>query len=113
MNTQIVREDYRIVRPSGDIDLSNADEFEQALNTALAESAGRFIIDLSDCTYMDSAGVQAILRTYVKVDENGGCLALVVGNERIRSVLEVLGLEQLPLMRVVTNLDEAKRALSA
>lgn len=58
------RSDGRLVlTASGEIDLSNIDEFEQALTAATRaaqDSGQRSIVDLSDLQYLDSAAINAL-----------------------------------------------------
>lgn len=102
-----------IVMAPGEIDISNVDEFIRSLDDAAAKSPGGFIIDLTDTTYIDSAGVQAILALYSRDHLEERKLAVVTGNSLIKSVLGVVHLEQLPGMFVFDDLDSAKQAISA
>jgi anti-anti-sigma factor len=47
----------------GEIDLSNIEEFEQALATATSEAAGggTLLVDLSAVEYLDSAAINALV----------------------------------------------------
>jgi anti-sigma B factor antagonist len=111
MSTEVIQDKPVVVRAIGDIDLYNVAEFRKALDETAEMSPDGFIIDLSETTYIDSAGVQAILAVYVKVDANKGRLALVAGNPRIKSVLEVVHLEMLPRMCVYNDLHSAKEMI--
>lgn len=111
MNTQVIQDTDVIVRATGEIDLSNVAEFNDALGKAADIAPKGYIIDLSEVTYMDSAGVQAVLAAYIKMHDATGRLALVVGNARVHAVLEVVRLEQLPRMRVCHDLDSAQQAI--
>ncbi|MHB0999240.1 MAG: STAS domain-containing protein [Armatimonadota bacterium] len=111
MSAEVIQDTHVRVHVTGDIDLSSVTEFYNALDEAAERSPGGFIIDLTETTYIDSAGVQAILVIYGKMRESNGCLIIIVGNVRIKTVLEVVHLEQLPGVCVCTTLDEAKQAL--
>jgi anti-sigma B factor antagonist len=52
----------------GEIDLSNIDQFIQALATASAGTRGPITIDLSTVKYLDSAGINALFDHADKVD---------------------------------------------
>ncbi len=111
MSIELIQDGRTIVRATDEIDLANIAEFDRVLGDAATMAPKGFVIDLSEATYIDSAGVQAIFGVYMKIYEADGCLALVVGNPRIKSVLEVVHLEQLSNMCVCEDLDSAKEGL--
>ncbi len=113
MIAELIQDTHTIVRATGEIDIANVAEFEKPLDEAAQSAPDGFILDLTDTSYLDSAGVQAILAVYIKMRESDGCLAVVVGNVRITSVLEVVHLEQLPGVCVCASLDEARQAMAA
>ena len=112
MNTEVIQDTHVIVRVTGEMDLHNVADFRKALAEAAELSPQGFIIDLSGLMYIDSAGVQAIIVACLKVNKANGHIALVMGNDRIRSVLEVVHLEMLPRMLVRDDLEAAKQAMS-
>jgi anti-sigma B factor antagonist len=57
-----------VVRMPAEIDLTNADEIRQTLRAAASRGAMVLIIDMSETTFCDSAGVQAIIDAYNEVD---------------------------------------------
>jgi anti-sigma B factor antagonist len=48
-----------VVTAAGEIDMSNAGRFREALGLAAPEG-GRFVVDLTGVEYLDSAGVNAL-----------------------------------------------------
>ena len=48
-----------VVIAVGEIDMSNAGRFRDALSRAAPEG-GRFVVDLTDVGYLDSAGINAL-----------------------------------------------------
>ena len=46
-----------LVRVHGEIDLSNAHEVSSAIGIAMGQEARGLVVDLSDITYLDSAGI--------------------------------------------------------
>lgn len=111
MTAELVVDTHTIVRASGEIDLSNADSFGQTLNMAVQNAPGGLVLDLSDVTYMDSAGVQVLLHAYRKLQKSEGILSLAVGNELIKTVLGVARLELLPGLCIRDDLDSARQCL--
>lgn len=111
MHTEVVHNAHTVVRSSGEIDLSNYLEFERALFEAADSAPDGFILDLSDTTYIDSAGIQSIFRVYARMRESKGPIVVVMGNVRIRTVLQVVRLDQLPSVFVCDNLESAEQTL--
>jgi anti-anti-sigma factor len=111
MSSEIIRDTHLIVRAFGEIDFSNVAEFAKTLDEAVEEAPQGFIIDLTDAGYFDSSGISAILAARSKVLQNGGCLVVVPGSVRTRSVMETLRLGDLAGMSVCESVDDARRAL--
>jgi anti-anti-sigma factor len=83
----------RVVRLSGEIDISNADDLETRLR-AFARGAG-FRLDLSGVSYVDSAGVRLLFHLAAAVPG----LRLSLGEASpVRRVLEVAAADQLLLL---------------
>ncbi len=49
-----------VVTVAGEIDMSNADRFSDALGLAAASAGGGFVVDLTGVEYLDSAGIHAL-----------------------------------------------------
>lgn len=104
----------RLLEVNGELDLSTATQLEGPLDDAVASPASAVLIDLSDCTFIDSTGIALVVRAWQRVDAgagNGGegGLVLCCQNEQVRRVLEVTGLEH--SLRVFGTRDEAVAAL--
>ena len=82
-----------LVRVHGEIDLSNAHEVSAAIGTAMGQEARRLVVDLSDITYLDSAGVALLLRLAERLRTRRRQLQLVVPRgSPVRRVLDYTGL---------------------
>ena len=80
----------RLVRVRGELDLYTRPEFERALEPNGA-GAGRVVVDLSECTFIDSTG----LGTLIAADRhNGGALLIVASGLEVLRALEVSGLDR-------------------
>ncbi|MBS1844048.1 MAG: STAS domain-containing protein [Actinobacteria bacterium] len=104
----------RLLEVNGELDLSTSNQLEGPLDDATASPASAVLIDLSDCTFIDSTGIALIVRAWQRVDTSAGNggeggLALCCQNEQVRRVLEVTGLEH--SLRVFPTRDEAVAAL--
>jgi anti-anti-sigma factor len=112
MNFEVIYGDPVIVHGEGEIDYSNAEEFRAALNEAVRESPGGFVIDLFDASFIDSPGIQAIFDVYRKVFNAGGHLAVVVVHPNAKKIFHVLSVDIFPNLFLCDNIEEAVRSLS-
>lgn len=73
---------------TGEIDLSNADAFADAINTAVADSSGQSItIDLGAVDYLDSGAINALFTCAEHT-------RLVIANPLIMAALTITGLTE-------------------
>jgi anti-sigma B factor antagonist len=72
-----------VLRAAGEIDMSNAAAFSEALGQAGAGTAD-FVVDLSEVDYLDSAGLTALLRHASRVK--------IIATALLAPVLAVSGL---------------------
>jgi len=87
----------RILRLNGFLDLMNVPAFLEALR---AEKAPAVIIDFSRVGMVDSAGVGALIQTYVAFRNAKRKLALVGLSRRLLEVLEITRVRNLlPIFR--------------
>lgn len=104
----------RLLEINGELDLSTAGQLEGPLEEAIGSPTATVLIDLTDCTFIDSTGIALVVRAWQRVDAgagNGGegGLVLCCQNEQVRRVIEVTGLEH--SLRVFQTRDEAVAAL--
>ena len=78
-----------VVTVAGEIDMSNADRFRDALDLAAdaATDGGSFVVDLTGVEYLDSAGVHALF-------EHAARIRLITG-PLLEPVLTVSGLSDI------------------
>lgn len=83
----------RVVAVRGELDLGTAPELEGPLDEAV-DADERLLIDLSECEFIDSTGIAMIVRAWQQLGNgDGGRVVICSGNEQVRRVLEITGLE--------------------
>src|SRR5213082_2880444 len=92
----------------GDIDLHVSPAVRESLNAMIKKKPERIVIDLSRATYIDSAGVAALILATQEVEAYGGKLFLSGLQETIRLILETSGLD-----RIFWIFPDADAALAA
>ena len=60
-----------VVHVVGEMDIASAELLESALRALAQHSYGRVIVDLSRVTFMDSAGLRALIRARERMDLRG------------------------------------------
>jgi len=76
----------------GELDLASADQLEATLAAVSAE-ASVVVLDLRDLAFMDSTGLQVIVRTERRLREQKRRLTLVRGPSQIQRLFLMAGLE--------------------
>jgi len=112
MAVEVIKNDYMIVRANDSIDLTNAEEFDAALKSAITGSSKSLIIDLSDAQYIDSAGIQSILTAYQRVHAKSSKMALIVANRNMRDLIGIVNMDMLPGFYIREDIGSAEQALA-
>jgi anti-sigma B factor antagonist len=88
------------LRLAGELDLFTSSK----LTLALAEVDGmdRIHVDLSELTFIDSAGIGAIL-TFAGSRSASGRVVLINPSEPVRRALEIAGLDQHPAVEILVQ----------
>ncbi len=85
----------RIVRVSGEIDLSNAQQVMDAIGAAVPEGTSPLVVDLSATDYMDSSGITMLFRLAERMSFGRQKLRLVVPPDApIRAVITLTNLQK-------------------
>ena len=92
-----------VVHVGGDFDLSTVPAFEAELEPSL--STKLLVVDLAECTFIDSSALRSLVRAQRRVSETGGRLGLVAPSQPVRRVLEVAALDR--VVPVWETVDEA------
>jgi anti-anti-sigma factor len=78
-----------------EIDISNADKVRDHLLAVLHEGPTVLIVDMSETTFCDSAGVNALVRVYQQALALGAAVRLVTTTRAVQRVLNVTGVDRL------------------
>ena len=105
----VLHQDRPNVLPlEGDIDLHVSPAVTEALNAMIKKKPKRVVIDLSRATYIDSAGVAALILAMQQLDAYGGKFFLSGLQETLRSIFEISRLDR--TFRIFPNVDAALAA---
>jgi anti-anti-sigma factor len=84
-----------VVTAAGEIDLTNAEWLRDALLSALNAGACCLVADLTATTFLDSAGVTALVRASRRASASDAVLRLAVTAPAVLRVLNLVGIDQL------------------
>jgi anti-sigma B factor antagonist len=79
----------------GEVDFSRVPTLEAALDAAIRDSVGAFIIDLSDVDFIDSSGIHALLRARGVLGREDRALGVVCPFGPVRRVFGLSGSSEL------------------
>ncbi len=74
----------------GELDMSCEDRFGDALDTV---RSGRLVLDLGGLTFIDSAGLRMIFRTWQRSRQDGFTMEIVGGRDQVERVFRITGLD--------------------
>lgn len=80
-----------IVTVTGDINLSSGGDvmLKDKVNSLLHQGQRNIVLDLGGVSYVDSAGLGELVRTYVTTKNRGGSLKLMNVTKRLKNLLVV------------------------
>jgi anti-sigma B factor antagonist len=93
----------------GEVDLSAVPLLVEALDAAVRESAGAFVIDLCDVEFLDSSGLSALMRARAMLGREERPLAVVCPPGPLRRLFNVAGVAD--LFSLYASREEAAAAL--
>jgi anti-anti-sigma factor len=99
-----------VVTAPGEIDINNAEGLRDSLLSALNAGAAGLVADLTSTTFLDSAGVAALVRAARRATATDATLRLAATTQPVLRVLNLVGIDQ--LIKVYPSLAEAVASLS-
>lgn len=97
-----------VVRPQGPLCLGDAEQFRAHLSEVLVRSLGRFVVDAAAIPYVDSSGLEALVKITEELGESGRALKLCGACETVRETLDLTELS--PLFEHFEDVNTAVRS---
>jgi anti-anti-sigma factor len=79
----------------GEVDIATGPRLTAALDQAIRESVGTFIVDLCDVDFLDSSGVSVLLRARAMLGRDDRQLAVICSPGPVRRTLEITNIDDL------------------
>jgi anti-sigma B factor antagonist len=101
-----------VVRVRGEVDMSHEEELRGELRRAVASDAVGIVVDLTECEFIDSTGIRALLLSREAQHSVTGrdAVAVAAASEQILRILSVMGVDRVIPIR--PTVEEAAAALS-
>jgi anti-anti-sigma factor len=105
-------DDVCVVRVVGEVDMSHEEDLRAELRRAVDSEAPGIVVDLTECEFIDSSGVRALLLSREAQDggEDADSFALAASSDQILRILSVMGLDK--VIPIHPTVEEAAAALS-
>ena len=100
-----------VVTAAGEIDLTNAESLRDSLLSALNAGALGLVVDLTATTFLDSAGVTALVRASRRTQASEATLRLAVTAPAVLRVLNLVGIDR--MLQVHPSVADAVASLPA
>lgn len=104
------RDDISIVKVNGYLDTTTAAELEEALYNLLQKENYRIVVDLSDTTYISSAGWGIFIGEIKEIRNRGGDLKLAGMNGDVFEVFQLLEFQS--ILNAHDTAEEARLAFA-
>ena len=93
----------------GEVDAATAPLLQDALDDAVRGTTGTLVLDLTGVDFLDSSGINVLLRVRALLGREERALALVCPPGQARRVLELAGIDD--LFALYPTREDAARAL--
>ncbi|WP_455222920.1 STAS domain-containing protein [Kaarinaea lacus] len=98
-------EHVTVINLKGELDGNTYKDLQAKVDEIIAGNVNNLLIDMSDLSFMGSAGLRALHTSSNSAKENGGTVKLLKPSDAAKRVLKTLGFDQ--FFDVFDDLDEA------
>ncbi|MFG3345800.1 STAS domain-containing protein [Streptomyces sp. NPDC048018] len=89
----VIRDDRTaVLAVGGELDMETADLLGAHLTEQFRQGRGHLVLDLSALDFMDSSGLNVLIRAVQKARDAGGDLYLAAPTPAVRRILDITGL---------------------
>jgi anti-sigma B factor antagonist len=104
-------QDAYVVHVAGEVDMSHEEQLRTELHRAVEADAKGIVVDLTECEFIDSSGIRALLLSREEAKQDGSeTLAVAASSDQILRVLGVMGIDQ--VIPIKPTVEDAAAALS-
>ena len=104
-------DDYRILRPNGDLDVYTVGSLRDAIGSMIEAKTTRIVVDLDAVPFMDSSGLGALMGGVRRLREAGGDLAIACTREQHLKLFTITGFGE--GVSIAPTVEEAAKGLKS
>ena len=109
MTTLTKKGDICVLTIEGELNKATVEQFEALVAESASEDARDFVVDFTDCTGVDSMGLEALTRLRRSCEENLGMVRFCMLSETMTKILEITRLDK--KLELCITLEDALAAL--
>jgi anti-anti-sigma factor len=88
--------DHLCVRVSGELDLASTGKLEEAIRVAEKSKAGAIVVDLTHLRFMDSTGLNVLIKAHTRSRENGNRVRIMPSKyDGVRQLIAVTDMSRM------------------
>ncbi|MFI8189134.1 STAS domain-containing protein [Streptomyces sp. NPDC085946] len=91
VEVSLPRDDVALLKVEGYLDVDTATEFQHHLANQLHHGRRHFLLDLTAVPFMDSSGMNIILRVYQEARELPGSVHIISPTPAVQRILDLTG----------------------
>lgn len=99
----------KVVEPSGILDSTKANQFEQEISEIIEAGTDIVLVDLKDVTFMDSSGLRVLVSAFKTVQAAKSQLAVCSVNHQVRMLFELASVDR--FLDIFANREEFSNSL--
>jgi anti-sigma B factor antagonist len=111
MNLLTMQPNFEVIRPSGVLDLTQANQLRDQVNELMNAGASTIVINLEDVTFMDSSGLAALVIALKTIRAAGKQLYVCCLNAQVKMLFELTNMTK--IFEIFETQDEVAQAVGA
>jgi anti-sigma B factor antagonist len=94
IRSETVDDEVAIVSVTGYLDFDAAPALKHGLVDCIEAGTGHLVVDLTETGFIDSTAIGVLVGALKRLEESGGSLVVVCTNENVKSIFELVGLDE-------------------
>ena len=107
---EIVDDELAVISVTGYLDFDAAPRLKDSLVDRIEAGSTHLVVDLTEVGFIDSTAIGVLVGTLKTLEELSGSLVVVCTNENVRSIFELVGLDE--IITLHRSRDDAISALA-